>query len=1013
MKKIFRYAAMICAAALAVACAEEPQDEPIVEHPTTKDMTFTTEATTPDSRVLFADGEGFAWENADLTKMAVCYNEELLWKHTCSTSGTINEGVASFTATVDAESVLAYCYYPYAENGATDATFAYDFASTLSQSEAGKTTALRLASDVISIEGEVTNVTAQFRIVGSLLRYFIYADENDEKVESVALKATAPVAGTYTYDLASAEGTVGGTTSNEVVVTLGTALSLDGITAADKAKSVFMPIVPATSEGVTYVVTTDKNVYEFTSTAAHTWAEGAVTEIKLNLAKATKVTAIGGGEGPDTSNAIDIIYCFTNMAVQTAYNFPATEGVAATDYYIVDEGEFGNHIFDYTKPYYTTMRMEYLDATTNEPVDWVTLSTRANDNKLDFAYQANSGAERKAIINIYWDDTEEYKVIGTYKSADKTYENITTADPIMTIVVTQAAGAGAPEPDPEPDPSDYSKLIYEFTNKNIKTLTYNFAAAGGTQNTSWFAVMVDGTSTDKGVYITGWRYEAVDGEGNPVDWVTATPANNTINIACVKNDVAEARTATINLYWDDTDEYHVVGTHKNADGSQTTITTADPILTLTVNQAAGTGLSYEQLVYQFTNKGVAVNHNFAKEGGTYTGTYNVKVDGTENVDYAAAYYQGWRYEAVDANGNTVDWVRAYPFYNQVNVEAQANTGEERTATVNLYWDDTDAYKVVGTHKAEGGALTEITTTEPIMTFNVTQASAYNTSELVYMFTNTWVANPDGKNSNGVWPHAYYFDNNANYQDSYAFQVSVDGVVNTNYAADFYQKWTYKAVDVETGEEVTWVSATSNNNNIRFTVEANSTGAGREAYVHIYWNDTAAYKVVGTHKDWNATYEAIDTTQPIYTATIKQGISYSDIVYEFTTKNVKNHNYNVAASGEKRKNISWYAAFCNRNDTASGEYFNLSCRAYDATTGEEITWASAGAAGNGKNEIIFSCDANDTGAERKAIVNLYWYNTDTYKVVGTYKTASSPNTFTPITDSENEPVLTLTLTQAAQ
>ena len=112
MKKIFRYAAMICAAALAVACAEEPQDEPIVEHPTTKDLTITTEATTPDSRVLFADGEGFAWENADLTKMAVCYNEELLWKHTCSTSGAINEGIASFTATVNAESVFAYCYYP-------------------------------------------------------------------------------------------------------------------------------------------------------------------------------------------------------------------------------------------------------------------------------------------------------------------------------------------------------------------------------------------------------------------------------------------------------------------------------------------------------------------------------------------------------------------------------------------------------------------------------------------------------------------------------------------------------------------------------------------------------------------------------------------------------------------------------------------------------------------------------------------------------------------------------------
>ncbi|MBQ8271662.1 MAG: hypothetical protein IJZ09_01450 [Tidjanibacter sp.] len=1012
MKKIFRYAAMICAAALAVACAEEPQDEPIVEHPTTKDMTFTTEAATPDSRVLFADGEGLAWENADLTKMAVCYDEAGAWKHTCSTSGAINEGTATFTATVDAESVFAYCYYPYAENSATDAIFAYDFAAALTQSEAGRTTALRLASGVIDIEGEVTNVTAQFHNVGSLLRYFIYAAESDEKVESVALEATAPIAGTYTYNLATAEGEIGGTTSNEVTVTLGTALSLEGITAADKAKSVFMPIVPATSEGVTYVVTTDKNVYEFVSTAAHTWAEGAVTEIKLNLAKATNVTPIGGGEGPDTSNATEIIYCFTNMAVQTAYNFPATEGVAATDYYIVDEGEFGNHIFDYTKPYYTTMRMEYLDATSNEVVDWVTLSTRANDNKLDFAYQANSGAERTAIINIYWDDTEEYKVVGTYKKADKSYEEITTADPIMTITVTQAAGAVTPDPEPDPEPSDKQQLYYLFRDKNgafgAKEVTVENAGRTIIDN-AWFLVGVGGTSNDK-LILSNYQNEPPyrDLRFECPEWMEYAHSGQNVTLRVLKNTSAEERVGTFKIYSNvDTAVYEVV----YADGS--TITIEDPVFEVTVTQAAGTGLSYEQLIYQFTNKGVAVNHNFAKDGGLYTASYNVKVDGTEDTNYTAAYYQGWRYEAVDANGNTVDWVRAYPFSNQVNVEAQANIGEERTATINLYWDDTDAYHVVGTHKAEGGALTEITTTEPIMTFNVTQASAQNTSELVYMFTNAWANNPTGGNGGALWPHAYYFDNNASTKGSNGYQVKVDGVVSSNNGADFYQKWTYKAVDVVTGEEVTWVSAAPFSNTINFTVEANSTGAGREAYVHIYWNDNDSYKVVGTHKDWNATYEAIDTTQPIYTATIKQGISYSDIVYEFTTKNVKNHNYNVAASGVNSQNISWYAAFCNRNDTANGEYFNLSCRAYDATTGEEITWARAGAASNGKNEIVFFCDANDTGAERKAIVNLYWYNTDTYKVVGTYKTASSPNTFTPITDSENEPVLTLTLTQAAQ
>lgn len=704
MKKFFRYATIICAAALAVACAEEPQDEPIVEQPTTKDLTFTTQAITPDTRTLFADGEGFAWENEDLTKMAVCYNQDLAWKHTCSTSGAINEGTASFTATVDAESVFAYCYYPYAENNSTDATFAYDFAADLTQSEAGKTTALRLASDVVSIEGEATNVTTQFHIVGSLLRYFIYDEESDEKVESVALKASAPIAGTYTYDLANAEGEIGGTTSNEVTVTLGTSLSLDGITAADKAKSVFMPIVPATSEGVTYVVTTNKNVYEFTSTAAHTWAEGAVTEIKLNLAKATNVTPIGGGEGPDTSNATEIIYCFTNMAVQTAYNFPATEGVAATDYYIVDEGEFGNHIFDYTKPYYTTIRMEYLDATTNETVDWVTLSTRANDNKLDFAYQANSGAERKAIINIYWDDTEEYKVIGTYKSADKTYEEITTAEPIMTIVVTQAAGVVTPEP----EPSDATTLYYHFTDKGVASLDYDFIATGETKGSGWYSCYVGGTDTADGNLpaFKNWRMEAVDANGNVVNWITASPFSNTINITCVAN-TGEARSATVNFYWDDTEEFVVIGTIKTADRKAYDIasgnfTSADPILTITVNQE-GKSSEPTTLYYHFTDKGIgALHHEFSAAGQTNKnlGWYSCFIGGKDNATGTNACFQQWIAKAYDENGNEVDWVYATPVpnKNEIYLSCEANTGDARTATVKLYWVDNEDFVVIGTIK---------------------------------------------------------------------------------------------------------------------------------------------------------------------------------------------------------------------------------------------------------------------------------------------------------------------------
>lgn len=579
MKKIFRYAAMICAAALSVACAEEPQDEPIVEHPTTKELTFTTEATTPDSRVLFADGEGLAWENADLTNMAVCYNKGEAWAHTCSTSGAINEGVASFTATVDAESVFAYCYYPYAENSATDATFAYNFAAALTQSEAGTTTDLRLASDVISIEGEATSVSAQFRVVGSLLRYFIYAAESTESVQSVALKASAPVAGTYTYDLATAEGVVGGTTSNEVTVTLGTALSLDGITAADKAKSVFMPIVPATSEGVTYVVTTDKNVYEFVSESAHTWAEGSVTEIKLNLAKATTVTPVGGGEEPDEPKQ-QLYYLFREKTGGYCAKEVAVESAGTTlmnnAWFLVGVGGTSDDkliLSDYQN------QAPYRDLRFECP-EWMEYTHDGGQNISLKVLENTTTEERVGTFKVYSNvDTAVYEVV----YADG--ETITIEDPVFEVTVTQAGAAEV-----TPGPSGPAELIYEFTNKGANTLTYNYGVAGGEQGGQYFIVMINNVeNTDYSAdYYNVFRFEAVDADGNVVEWASGrdNPSHNSLLFACTANETGVARTATVNVYWEDTDEYKVVGTYKNAERTLEAITTEDPIFSVTINQAA-------------------------------------------------------------------------------------------------------------------------------------------------------------------------------------------------------------------------------------------------------------------------------------------------------------------------------------------------------------------------------------------------------------------------------------------
>lgn len=730
MKKIFRYAAIICATALAVACQDEPTvDEPIKEQPTTKELTFTTDATTADSRVVFVDGEGLAWENEDLTNMAVCYNKDEAWSHTRSTSGAINEGVASFTATVDAASVYAYCYYPYAENGATTATFAYEFAAEQSQSEAGTTTALRLASDVINIEGEVANVTAQFRNVGSLLRFFIYDAESEESVQSVGLKAMAPVAGTYTYDLAEQSGVVGGTTSNEVTVTLGTALSLDGITDATKAKSVFMPIVPATSEGATYVVSTDQNIYEFVSQSTHAWAEGAVTEIKLNLAKATTVTAVGGGEEPEEPK-LQLYYLFREKTGGYCAKAVSVESAGQTlmnnAWFLVGVG--GNSddkliLSDYQN------QAPYRDLRFECP-EWMEYTHDGGQNISLKVLENTTTEERVGTFKIYSNvDTEVYEVV----YADG--ETITIEDPVFEVTVTQAASVVTPDPE---DPEDSATtLYYHFTDKGVSALSYNFIATGETKGSGWYSCYVGGQDTADGSLpaFKNWRMEAVDEDGNVVTWVTAAPFSNTINITCVAN-TGEARSATVNFYWDDTDEYKVIGTVKTADRvaqdiASGTFTSADPILTLTVTQDAKS-LEPTTLYYHFTDKGIgALHHEFTAAGqmNKNLGWYSCFIGGKDNATGTNACFQQWIAKAYDENGNEVDWVYATPVpnKNEVYLSCEANAGDARTATVKLYWVDNEDFVVIGTIKTADRTPYDIasgnfTSADPILELTVSQAA---------------------------------------------------------------------------------------------------------------------------------------------------------------------------------------------------------------------------------------------------------------------------------------------------
>lgn len=277
---------------LGISCQkEEPsgKEEPGAENPSVPDKTpetVTVEVSLDDAAVKsFTDSEGLRWQAGDrlVCSGGIDLTSEALKAEDITGDGT--KAVFTFDGSLTSEDRKVW-FHSTTCNSAT-----VEFPDRQTQSAAGEMNPeyifLHSGTEVMDIhKGEELHIG--MKIAGSIFRFIPYtAEYNDEKIVSVTLSSSSPLAGTVEYN--RVEGTykaVAEGSPASVTVSLGTALSLDGVTSMDSGKGIYMA-VPATAapvSGYKYEVETDVARYVFDAGDVQFSVDGNVLRnVPLNM----------------------------------------------------------------------------------------------------------------------------------------------------------------------------------------------------------------------------------------------------------------------------------------------------------------------------------------------------------------------------------------------------------------------------------------------------------------------------------------------------------------------------------------------------------------------------------------------------------------------------------------------------------------------------------------------------------------------------------------------------------
>ena len=356
MKVKFKFFCCLLLAAGFVACSQK--EEPLVPE---EEITPSTEETdgefsyvfkvgNPETKTSF-DTDHVAWNADDLVASYALTSLNKSTPVTIDGSGIPHITIRSSVALSAGD--MVYAYYPHSSANNSKGADAVTLEIPRNQ-VSGSADAMPMVALPFELTGDVPKYTNQevgtirFLNLGSVVKLNIYssnASYQGETIENVTFQAGVACAGTFTYDLttanASSPAAISGYTETDVVVTGNGASPITVGTNSSNGGVFYFVVAPGTYSG-TFKIRTNKAEYTYVSGSSREYKRAGLKPLNLDLASANWTPVIGGYDtsidsprefaaflaGTDSGDTGD--YTITADLDMTGYTITSASGFGGT-----------------------------------------------------------------------------------------------------------------------------------------------------------------------------------------------------------------------------------------------------------------------------------------------------------------------------------------------------------------------------------------------------------------------------------------------------------------------------------------------------------------------------------------------------------------------------------------------------------------------------------------------------------------------------------------------------------